>query len=210
MLLALGLSLSLLSVLATSWAAFYADILGSPTSIGSLGVVATDHELIVQHSRQFGTEYWWVSRSLFAPTAAEINRPMTPPSWLPCIREGSGNGSVACGYGWPVVCMKWEGTMQSRRIGKGMTGSTTYRGLFTTNGKRPPIPVNETVSIPLLLIWPNLLIDTAFYAVLSFGLFAAHRALRRRRYPKGHCPACGYDLQSLTTCPECGGGTMNA
>jgi hypothetical protein len=67
-------------------------------------------------------------------------------------------------------------------------------------------------ALPLRPIWPGLLINTAFYAILWLlplgGLRAARRAWRRHR---GRCPACAYHLVGLTpapdsrvTCPECG------
>jgi hypothetical protein len=63
------------------------------------------------------------------------------------------------------------------------------------------------VVLPYLPIWPGLLADTLFYALLFAALHQltayARRARRRRR---NRCAACGYDLQGLNapTCPECG------
>ena len=63
--------------------------------------------------------------------------------------------------------------------------------------------------LPLRPIWPAFAINTVFYAVGLWGLFAAPFALRRRRrIRRGLCPKCAYDLRNRptdsTTCPECG------
>ena len=63
--------------------------------------------------------------------------------------------------------------------------------------------------LPLRPIWPGFAINTVFYAVILWLLFAAPFALRRRRRIKrGLCPKCAYDLRNRppdsTTCPECG------
>lgn len=62
-------------------------------------------------------------------------------------------------------------------------------------------------AIPLRPVWPGLIADTLFYALLFAGLHrlsAWGRRTRRRR--RGRCAACGYDLFGLNspTCPECG------
>jgi hypothetical protein len=58
-------------------------------------------------------------------------------------------------------------------------------------------------------IWPGFAINTLFYAVILWMLFAAPFALRRRRRVKrGLCPKCAYDLRGRAAesdaCPECG------
>jgi hypothetical protein len=50
-------------------------------------------------------------------------------------------------------------------------------------------------------------LDSSFYAAIAFGLWSAPGFVRRRlRRARGHCPACGYDLDGakLAECPECG------
>jgi len=70
---------------------------------------------------------------------------------------------------------------------------------------RPELSSNEL--FPLLPIWPGFAINTVFYAVVLWLLFAAPFALRRwRRIRRGLCPKCAYDLRGTQTsvCPECG------
>ena len=73
---------------------------------------------------------------------------------------------------------------------------------------------------PTEFLWPGFAINTVFYAVILWLLFAAPFALRRRRRIKrGLCPKCAYDLRGSrrgphpnplpegegeTVCPECG------
>ncbi len=62
--------------------------------------------------------------------------------------------------------------------------------------------------LPVLPIWPGFAINTVFYAMILWGLFATPFALRRwRRLKRGLCVKCGYDLRGRpqgSTCPECG------
>lgn len=61
--------------------------------------------------------------------------------------------------------------------------------------------------LPLQPITRGFAINTLFYAVILWLLFAAPLALRRRRRIKrGQCPACAYDLRGSDSpkCPECG------
>jgi len=61
--------------------------------------------------------------------------------------------------------------------------------------------------LPILPIWPGFLINTAFYAAITWllirGPFAPRRLIRRRR---GLCVKCGYQLGHAEhgACPECG------
>jgi hypothetical protein len=76
------------------------------------------------------------------------------------------------------------------------------------------------VGLPYLPLWPGFMINTVFYALVLWLLFAAPLALRRRirgrRINRGMCPKCAYDLrghphpspfpkgEGVAVCPECG------
>ena len=60
---------------------------------------------------------------------------------------------------------------------------------------------------PTSPIWPSFAINTVFYAVVLWMLFALPRAVRRRvRIRRGQCASCGYSLRESVSekCPECG------
>ena len=60
-------------------------------------------------------------------------------------------------------------------------------------------------TLPLRRIWPGFAINTVFYAMILWLLFAAPFALRRRiRIRRGLCPVCGYPVGESDICTECG------
>ncbi len=67
-----------------------------------------------------------------------------------------------------------------------------------------PATTNQTL-IPLTPYLPGLLADLFLLTALWYALLTAPTILQRRaRRARGQCPRCGYDLQQLPTCPECG------
>lgn len=68
----------------------------------------------------------------------------------------------------------------------------------------------DRFALPLRPLWPGFLINTFFYAILTFALVRGPRVLRRaRRRRRGRCERCGYDRAGLdagAACPECGAG----
>jgi len=58
---------------------------------------------------------------------------------------------------------------------------------------------------PVRPLWPGFAINTVFYAVVLWLLFAAPFALRRRRrIRRGLCPKCAYPVGTSDVCTECG------
>ncbi len=65
----------------------------------------------------------------------------------------------------------------------------------------------EPLRLPLRPLFPGLLLNTTFYALLwSLPLFTLPLLKKRRRRRGGHCPRCNYDLKGALDqgCPECG------
>ncbi|HVP73606.1 MAG TPA: hypothetical protein VMS30_07700 [Phycisphaerales bacterium] len=63
----------------------------------------------------------------------------------------------------------------------------------------------EARPYPLIPIWPGFAINTVFYALVLWLLFAAPFALRRwRRIKRGLCPKCAYPVGTNEVCTECG------
>ena len=71
-----------------------------------------------------------------------------------------------------------------------------------------------TIQVPLLsreailptgMIWHGVVINTVFYAVLAWLVFALTIILRnQRRIRRGICPGCMYPVGTSDTCTECG------
>ena len=62
--------------------------------------------------------------------------------------------------------------------------------------------------VPIGPIWLGLVVDSALYSGIWYGLIFAPGAIRRRnRRLSNHCIRCNYDragLNAALVCPECG------
>lgn len=81
-------------------------------------------------------------------------------------------------------------------------------GQFVQNARRDLV---LGWSFPFLPIWDRFLGNLLCYGVLAWTLvylmpYAWRSVLHKRRYMKGMCPHCAYDLRSVAgaRCPECG------
>ncbi len=91
--------------------------------------------------------------------------------------------------GWPMASLVKTAVDDPR------DASIRYRGLFV-RGRWP---------LPRDLLWPGFAINTVFYAVILWLLFAGPFALRRqRRIRRGLCPKCAYPVGTSEVCTECG------
>ncbi len=60
-------------------------------------------------------------------------------------------------------------------------------------------------------VWTGFTLNTLLYASILFLATGGVRKLKQhRRFSRGLCPRCAYDLTGLTTCPECGRPAMSA
>jgi hypothetical protein len=58
---------------------------------------------------------------------------------------------------------------------------------------------------PIMPIWTGLVLDTLFWGVLSLAPSTIWQAtIRKIRRRRGLCTSCGYKIDGLTACPECG------
>jgi len=119
------------------------------------------------------------------------------------------SGIVDDGRGWPLRSMRcwWNYGLSNDALSR---KETLHTGILLAPypGARGG-PLHEQRALPLQPIWPGFAINTVFYAVVLWLLFAAPFALRRRRrIRRGLCPKCAYDLRGTpvgaTACPECG------
>jgi len=62
--------------------------------------------------------------------------------------------------------------------------------------------------LPLVPMWSGILVNTVFYGAIVLGLITLPRFIRlRKRWVRGLCLKCGYNLQGHQAgarCPECG------
>ena len=102
-------------------------------------------------------------------------------------------------YGWPMASLRgWSTTLGPSQPSHSLCLDVPYRlrNAFP-NGWLPVIPV-----------WPGVLVNSVVYAVPVAMLWLALGAVRRwRRMRANLCVRCGYDLRGLAAqgaCPECG------
>jgi hypothetical protein len=72
---------------------------------------------------------------------------------------------------------------------------------------RHSFPANPAFGelVPVWPLWPGLAVNASAYGLAAWGVLygaAACRRVRRRR--RGLCIACGYLLDGVSPCPECG------
>jgi len=97
--------------------------------------------------------------------------------------------------GWPLRGL--VGSFRKSRNDSSVPDSIVIPDRFRFLGARSRLPSQIT--------WREFLINTVFYALLLWLLFAIPFALRRRlRLRRGHCPHCNYPFGDSPTCTECG------
>jgi len=114
---------------------------------------------------------------------------------------------VADGRGWPFLAMFSQMALDDNR-GRKLKAPTITNGIVINKSALTlPSPESTVRVLPLAIIWPGFLFNTALFALLWFGtlkLTSAYRKTSRSR--KGLCIMCKYDLRGSqhTKCPECG------
>lgn len=120
---------------------------------------------------------------------------------------------VTLGFGWPRVSFATDYDLM------GHLSRTTGRlnlGVPPSNGIR--LAKLDTVSlgladgeraIPTRVVWRGLIMNLALYTLVVYGvcvpvLVYSRRFVMRRRWSRGVCGRCRYEVGSLDRCPECG------
>lgn len=104
--------------------------------------------------------------------------------------------------GFPALCL-WH---EIRREGDAYT---TPGGVMLSD---PSVSAGSVLTVRAVAyrpIWGGLVFNTLFYGMLAFGAAGVWRMQQRdRRFRRGCCPACRYDLRwdFSQGCPECGWG----
>ena len=150
---------------------------------------------------------------LFAKGPADDGRP----NWLdfPFASELIASGQAtkvvraAEARGWPFPCL-WSdlgGWHWSQELGP-QTAIPPRHGIaagLPTRYLAPQFP-RHPLTFPLRPIWPafvaNCLLYAALLSIIPLARSFLHRS--RRRHARGRCVRCGYQLGTLTVCPECG------
>lgn len=104
--------------------------------------------------------------------------------------------------GFPALCL-WH---EIRREGDAYT---TPGGVMLSDSRVSAGSVLTVRALAYRPIWGGLMFNTLFYGLLAFGAVGIWRMQQRdRRFRRGCCPACGYDLRRDFSdgCPECGWG----
>jgi hypothetical protein len=139
----------------------------------------------LQDVRGAGFHYAMVSRlPKLPPGAIGTLRPGAMP-WVDRAPIGQPPRTWAVAAGWPKLSLAARGPVATgRQWGAERSGLTSY------------------ATDP---IWPGFLVDTAFWGGAAFVVWSVpglvRRGVRRRR---GRCVGCGYELNGLAVCPECG------
>lgn len=64
-------------------------------------------------------------------------------------------------------------------------------------------------ALPLFPLWPGFALNTLLFAATLAVLWHVPVGVRRMsRWRAGRCLACGYSIEGLDTCPECGKPTV--
>jgi len=139
----------------------------------------------------------------------DIEYPLRGDSWsrlgFVMVNQRSLYVEAEIASGWPAValwgCMAGYDRDSGEKMHVGCIGLGQLQTTEYTDSHETCLPYRP--------IWPGFAINTAFYAVGLWGLFAAPFALRRRwRLRRGLCMKCAYDLRGrppeATSCPECG------
>ena len=107
--------------------------------------------------------------------------------------------------GWPCLALRglrFNGSTPSAR-NDGQSAWVFQAAIPRPHGRQSQRLFNS--QLPFRPLWPGFAINTVFYAVVLWLLFAVPFALRRwRRIRRGLCPKCAYPVGTSDVCTECG------
>lgn len=152
------------------------------------------HRNYSQRQFHIGTEFQagWPMRSMF---------------WTSLDRTGNGQGVIA-------VLRSWRPRAESGITGRAVDGrDQTPREDWdrSMSAQLPPtigpFSLSSERVLPLRPLWVGFIMNTAMYAsVLWLAASTVSGRRRQRRFSRGRCPRCGYDLRGdyTSACSECG------
>ena len=130
--------------------------------------------------------------------------PWAAPMWVLSRSSISGDSDrvwssvITIGYGWPSVSFASDFDELNRNLVTGIAYEAIGSGVLG-------IPR----ALPTRVVWGGLLINLALYALVVYGvcvpaLVYGRRFVLRRRWSRGVCGHCRYEVGMLDRCPECG------
>jgi hypothetical protein len=144
------------------------------------------------------------------PTPAWSPHDDEPSQWMAQAGPRATEVQFVEARGWPSLALRsWYRGRRSAEAGK---TEEQLQGIQITFWPRQGVNGGFARRVlPTRPIWPGFAINTVFYAVILWVVFAAPFALRRRkRMRRGLCPACAYPVGDSEVCTECGAAVRKA
>jgi hypothetical protein len=118
------------------------------------------------------------------------------PSWLTLPQPGSGGATSAHGFGFPFPCLKYDHALSRSQSAFGFSHVLRWRERSA----------GWDVYLPLAPIYSGLVANSLMYAAVLGSPWMVRAVVRSRRFGRGRCPACGYNIRGefISPCPECG------
>ena len=175
----------------------------------------SDGNYVVESVAAFGCEFVLLADEIYLWYLEERGIDVTPrrgADWS-AIRKSSSRVLAEEACGWPWLCLRWH---ISTSWPGGPMSSAVLHGAIELGEQRDyrydsgfsrtfPCPVPADRTLPLLPIWPGLLLNMLFYAAVLWLLICGPFALRRFiRIRRSLCPACAYPTGESVVCSECG------
>ena len=119
-------------------------------------------------------------------------------AYSPNSGESYSSGRLAAGFPFAAVSMDYASSQAPGTVVVVVNPPDWPRGGLVGTSR---------VLLPVMPRWLGLVLDTALYAGVWWGLWRVWRGARRaRRVRAGKCAGCGYDRAGIGegACPECG------
>ena len=204
---------------AVTEALVFAPMVRGDASEGRLSIVRVrvqrpvEHEWCTYHFHDFAVTRVFSER---VRRASSLPLPATAPAGIPtevlsiidppsqAIASPGFENIVVEARGWPFRAMGGAVVLSPEIVPRSIV-ETRSAWIWPRDQSLSGLRVVDVRFIPLQPLWRGLLMDSVFYAVILWLLFAATFALRRwRRIRRGLCPKCAYPVGTSTVCTECG------
>lgn len=180
------------------------------------GSTRRDAPISVFQFRHQGTFVLLVGGVLYGSTAEPWHREEIAshlPRWTlrsvehvlqhPKTPQGEDNYACLQASGWPMKCLWCDLPITSPLLPNHV--SMPVAGGIDTGSTWPFGMARIAKALPVTPIWPAFIVNTLIYAGFLYVMLALKSKIQRMmRMRRNLCPACGYPLHTLVSCPECG------